>query len=127
MEKRCVILFLFSLFGYTSIAQNQTVKITSGGIYYWEYLPDDYNLNVNNYPVVFFFHGLGERGDTEADLTKVLVNGPPKLVKNGTKFPFILISPQLKTNYGNWPPNYMDQVVETVKADLRIDLNRIYV
>ncbi|WP_375579330.1 tandem-95 repeat protein [Marivirga tractuosa] len=109
-------------------SQNQAVKESPSGTWYYEYLPADYDENTDDYPIMFFFHGLGERGDNEGDLTKVARNGPPMHVKNGHDFPFILISPQLKTNLGNWPPNYMDEVVEHVLNDgLRIDLNRIYV
>ncbi len=109
------------------LAQNQTAKVTPNGIWYYEYLPPDYNSNTNKYPVVFFFHGLGERGDTEADLPAVAKNGPPKHVKNGYKFPFILISPQLKKNKTGWPNSYMDQVIEHCKTYLRIDLSRLYI
>lgn len=106
-------------------AQNQTAKSTPApsSIGYWEYLPPDYNSNTNNYPVVFFLHGLGERG---TDLNLVLRNGPPKHVKNGYKFPFILISPQLKSNFGSWPASYIDNVIEYCRTYLRIDPSRIY-
>jgi gliding motility-associated-like protein len=56
----------------------------------------------------------------------VLRNGPPKYVKAGYKFPFILISPQLKSNFGSWPVNYIDAVIEYCKTYLRIDKSRIY-
>jgi gliding motility-associated-like protein len=109
------------------LAQNQTAKTTpTSSIHFWEYLPPDYNANSNNYPVVFFLHGLGERGDNVADLSAVTRNGPPKHVKAGYKFPFILISPQLKTRYTDWPPTYVDEVIEYAKTYLRIDPSRIY-
>jgi gliding motility-associated-like protein len=119
----CSLISFISAFG-----QNQTAKVTTKStIYYYEYLPPDYLLNTNNYPVVFFMHGIGERGNTLADLPNVAKNGPPKHVKNGYKFPFILISPQLKTNFGDWPPWYIDEVVEYAKSTLRIDTRRIYI
>ncbi len=108
-------------------SQNQVAKQTPAGTWYYEYLPADYNGNSDDYPVMFFLHGLGERGNNESDLPKVAKNGPPKLVKNGTDFPFILISPQLKTNL-DWPPNYVDEVVEHIlQGSLRVDPNRVYV
>lgn len=129
--KSTIILLLVSSFIFQSTnarAQNQVSKETPGGTWYYEYIPADYNSNSDDYPIMFFFHGLGERGNTEGDLTKVAKNGPPLHVKNGHEFPFILISPQLKTNLGNWPPNYMDEVVEHVlNSGLRIDLDRIYI
>jgi gliding motility-associated-like protein len=120
---------LFVLFlSEPSAAQNQTPRMTTtSSIYYYEYLPPDYLLNTNKYPVVFFMHGLGERGNALADLVNVAKHGPPKYVKNGYKFPFILISPQLKTNFGDWPPWYIDEVVEYAKSTLRIDTRRIYI
>jgi predicted peptidase len=42
-------------------------------------------------PIVFFFHGKGERGD---DLRLLDRHGPPKLAAAGRTFPFILVSPQ---------------------------------
>jgi len=125
---RLVYGIILSILSLNVYGQNQVAKVTPDGTWYYEYLPADYNNNTDDYPVMFFFHGLGERGNNEGDLTKVAKNGPPKHVKNGTDFPFILISPQLKTNLGNWPPNYMDEVVEHIFAsDLRIDMNRVYV
>src|SRR5687767_869107 len=92
-----ILLFLFPAFMVHG--QNQTAQVTpKTSIYYYEYLPPDYATTTENYPVVFFMHGIGERGNTLADLTKVSKNGPPRHVKNGFKFPFILISPQCKTN-----------------------------
>jgi gliding motility-associated-like protein len=109
-----------------SFAQNQTPKETPGGIWYLEYLPPDYNSNTNKYPIVFFCHGIGERGNTSTDVLNVARNGPPKHVKAGYKFPFILISMQLKTSYNRWPTSYVDQVIEHCKTYLRVDLSRIY-
>lgn len=109
------------------LAQNQTAKVTPGGTGYYEYLPPDYSSNSNNYPIVIFFHGIGERGNGTTEIFKVANAGPPKFVKNGYKFPFILISPQLKTNYGTWPTWYMDEVVEYVRSYLRVDASRIYI
>jgi len=108
-------------------AQNQVAKQTpKNGIWYYEYVPPDYNSNTNNYPIVFFLHGLGERGDTDVTLANVARNGPPKYVKAGYKFPFILISPQLKSKYTGWPNSYIDEVIEYCRNNLRVDQSRIY-
>jgi dienelactone hydrolase len=112
----------------------QVFKTTSASVIgYYEYVPQDYNANSNKYPVVIFLHGIGERCPNTKDINTLrsyIVNvakaGPPKYVKNGTQFPFILISPQLKNNYGDWPPNYVMEVINYVKTYLRIDERRIY-
>ncbi len=111
----------------------QTPKVTPSGIGYLEYLPDGYHSNSNKYPVVISLHGIKEKGTSStdpklvlADLGKVANVGLPKYVKYGTRYPFILISPQLKSNYGLWSPAFIMQVLNHVKKTLRIDDRRIY-
>jgi poly(3-hydroxybutyrate) depolymerase len=127
-------LFLF-WFGISGVAQAQQVfKTTSSSVIgYLEYLPDGYHSATDNYPVVIFLHGIGERGPASTDpdrlkdgVSLLTRNGPPRHVKNGTKFPFILISPQLKSSFGGWPAWYVMEVIEHVRKNLRIDKNRIY-
>lgn len=111
----------------------QVARITPSGIGYLEYLPDGYNSNSNRYPVVIALHGIKERGTSSTnpsqvlhDVSRVASVGLPKYVKSGKKYPFILISPQLKIKYGSWPPSYVMEVINHVKKTLRIDHNRIY-
>jgi predicted esterase len=112
----------------------QTAKITSSGIGFLEYLPDGYNSNSNDYPIVIFLHGIGEKGTTSTDpatllnsVQKVANVGLAKNVKNGKKYPFIMISPQLKSSYGLWPASYVMDVYNYVKRYLRIDERRVYI
>lgn len=112
----------------------QTAKITSSNIAYLEYLPQGYNSNSNLYPVVISLHGIKERGTTSTDPATLKASvetvanvGLPKYVKKGAQYPFILISPQLKTSYGTWPASYVMEVVNYVKKTLRIDPKRIYI
>lgn len=119
----------------SQVSAQLAFKTTSPStIAYYEYLPSDYNSNSNKYPIVIFLHGIGERGPNTTDkkvlgdnIQKVAKIGPPKFVKSGTKFPFILISPQLKSNYGNWPTGYVMEVINHVKKYLRVDEKRIYI
>jgi poly(3-hydroxybutyrate) depolymerase/methionine-rich copper-binding protein CopC len=107
----------------------QTIRtITSGTIRYWEYLPSNYSPAGQKIPVVFFLHGMEERGDLVTDMNNILTANasPPRYVEQGKDFPFVLISPQLKTNYGAWPVGYIDQVIEHVKANYNIDTDQIY-
>lgn len=131
--------FIFALavvFGFTfnNLHAQQTAKITSSGIGYWEYLPQGYNTNTNDYPIVIFLHGIGEKGTTSTDpatiktsLNKVAGVGLAKYVKYGQQYPFILISPQLKSSYGTWPANYVMDVLNHVKKYLRVNDRRIYI
>ena len=112
----------------------QVFKTTKSSVIgYLEYLPEDYHRNAADYPVVIFLHGRGEKGPNSTspevlergakELTKL---GPPHFVKKGTRFPFILISPQLKSRYSDWPLWYVLEVLEHVKSTLRVDAKRIY-
>lgn len=124
---------LGTLMSFYASAQ-QTAKITPANTAYLEYLPQGYNTNSNLYPVVISLHGIKEKGTTSTDpailkssVQKVANVGLPKYVKYGKQYPFILISPQLKTSYGGWPPDYIMEVINHVKKTLRIDPKRIYI
>jgi len=133
MRIRTVILSVIaSSFCFQVVAQ-QTSRITPSGIGYLEYLPDDYHSNSNKYPLVVFLHGYREKGASSTDpklimreLPRAASVGLPKYVKNGKKYPFILITPQLKRSYGTWPSSYVKNVIDHVRKELRIDEKRIY-
>lgn len=127
------IVVLGTLMSSVALAQ-QTAKITPANTAYLEYLPQGYNNNSNSYPVVISLHGIKEKGTTSTDpatlkssLLKVANVGLPKYVKYGQQYPFILISPQLKTSYGTWPAAYVMEVINHVKRTLRVDPRRIYI
>jgi hypothetical protein len=136
--KRFFTVTLFTVFFFFtagSLTAQQVFKTTPTSVIgYLEYLPADYNSNSDKYPVVIFLHGIGERGPSTTDpavletsIAPITNLGPPKHVKNGTQFPFILISPQLKNSYGTWPSWYVMEVINHVKTYLRIDERRIHV
>jgi dienelactone hydrolase len=130
-----IALLLLLTYWITPTYGQQVFKTTSASVIgYLEYLPADYNNNSNKYPVVIFLHGIGERGTNTTDrailetsIQSVDNLGPPKYAKEGTSFPFILISPQLKNNYSTWPSSYVMEVIEHVKTYLRIDERQIHV
>jgi hypothetical protein len=132
MKIKPTLMMVMLIVFFQSTAQ-QTAKVTPDGIGYLQYLPDGYYNNSNRYPVVIALHGVKEKGTSSTDaklvmhdLPRVANVGLPKYVKYGKKYPFILISPQLKSKYGMWPADYVMQVINHVKNTLRIDYNRIY-
>jgi len=110
-----------------------TIDYNTPGFY--EYLPQGYSSGSEFYPLLVFCHGIGERGNGgPTDLTKVINNGPPKLMANGTfpvsftvggkTFKFIAICPQ----FINWPsPVNVNAVIDYATSHYRVDMNRIYV
>jgi len=127
-------LVVFGTLVSSAASAQQTAKITSSNIAYLEYLPQGYSTSTSQYPVVISLHGIKERGTTSTDpatlkssVQTVANVGLPKYVKYGKQYPFILISPQLKSSYGTWPASYVMDVINHVKRTLRIDPSRIYI
>jgi dienelactone hydrolase len=90
---------------------------------YLLYLPDGYAKDtVQKWPLLLFLHGSGERGD---DLEKVKKHGPPKLVEQGKKLPFIVVSPQAPQGQG-WSNADLYALLQDCKQKYRADVNRIY-
>jgi predicted peptidase len=89
---------------------------------YLVYLPEGYASGQQQWPLVLFLHGAGERG---ADLEIVKRHGPPKLVAGGKEFPFILISPQCPEDE-TWSPRILDALLDEVERMYRVDPDRIY-
>ncbi len=86
-------------------------------------LPADYGQDPGKrWPLVLFLHGAGERG---ADLKKVAVHGPPKLVAQGRQFPFILVSPQCPDGQV-WDTEALMALVDTLQKQLSVDAGRTY-
>lgn len=96
---------------------------------YWEYLPQDYDDNSQaSHPLVIFLGGLGQEGDGTASATgleKLMeVTAPPRLIRNGRHFPFILISPQRFNAW--WGNSEIDGIIGFAKTRYRVDPNRVY-
>ena len=91
---------------------------------YVQYLPKGYDPN-KKYPLVFFLHGAGERGD---DLDVAMRNGYMKHVReSGKEYPFIFVGPQcpFEKYWGCYTESllgFLDYIMET----LPIDEDRVY-
>ncbi|MCA9734001.1 MAG: prolyl oligopeptidase family serine peptidase [Deferribacteres bacterium] len=91
---------------------------------YLVYLPDQYGAVKQDWPLMLFLHGAGERGN---DLEKVKFHGPPKRVATGDAFPFIIVSPQCPE--GEWWPNLtteLNYLLDEIEQKYAVDKNRIY-
>ena len=91
---------------------------------YVKYLPKDYDES-KKYPLVFFLHGAGERGD---DLDVASRHGFMKHVReNGAEYPFIFVGPQCPSDkfWGCYTESllaFIDYICDT----LPVDRERIY-
>ena len=91
---------------------------------YLLYLPPDYDKQ-DQWPLVLFLHGAGERGD---DLDLVKKHGPPKLIEAGKSFPAVVVSPQCPRDRF-WPVMTMEltALLDDVVAKNKVDVDRVYV
>ncbi len=103
---------------------------------YLQYLPENYSSNSNDYPVIIFLHGHGERGNgSDEQLNLLKKHGPPKKIVeghdmcftngDGVEECFIVLCPQQGTSQHGW---FKDVVpfVDFAIDNYRIDTNRIY-
>ncbi len=96
------------------------VKVT---LHYLLYLPEDYDKDPNKkWPMILFLHGAGERGN---DLEKVKKHGPPKMIAEGSKFPFIVVSPQCPDDRW-WDTDSLFLLLDEIQDKYRVDKNRTY-
>jgi predicted peptidase len=115
---------------------------TQTRVRFWQYLPNSYASSNATYPLLIFLHGAGETSKDDApsadatEYPRVLVHGPPKLVKNnnadlcftvaGTRSCFILLSPQAPKADGWWNVSRIRALLDHAKANLRVDPKRVY-
>ena len=91
---------------------------------YVKYLPKDYD-ETKKYPLVFFLHGAGERGE---DLDVACRHGYMKHVReSGAEYPFIFVAPQCPD--GKYWACYTESLLaflDYVCESLPVDLDRVY-
>lgn len=91
---------------------------------YYLYFPEDYQADTEEkYSLLLFLHGGGESGDS---LITVKRNGPPKLIAQGKKFPFLILAPQNPNQNKWWNTRAVKQLLDTIVANNAVDIDRIY-
>lgn len=119
----CVICYL-ALAVSLHVEAQQTHEQYIRPVNYLLYLPDGYRQDtLNKWPLLLFLHGSGEKGD---DLEKVKKHGPPKLIAQGKKFPFIVVSPQATRREQGWSTADLYALLLDCKQKYRVDPDRIY-
>lgn len=98
----------------------QVSDVSNIGIRYWYYKPQ--TDSTEKIPVLFYFHGAGERG---SDIKQVLKHGPPKLIEEGKAFPFMVISPQCPANT-YWRKINLIAFIDEMISKYRVDQERIF-
>lgn len=91
--------------------------------HYLLYLPDNYEKSKRKWPLLLFLHGSGSRG-TELDSIKI--DGPPRMIAEGHKFPFVVVSPLCPAGE-RWTKDVLVALLDEIVETHRVDEDRIYV
>lgn len=92
---------------------------------YLLFLPRDYPGDPQReWPLIYFLHGAGERGDDPKLLKR---HGIPRIVEERPDFPFITLSPQCPS--GLWWLEFLDglwALLQQVIAECEVEFTRVY-
>jgi hypothetical protein len=94
---------------------------------YYEYLPPTYG-NGEPHPLVVFWHGIGENGNGDSELDRVLRGGPPRLIERDqwdNERPFIVLSAQ-HPGGGCPAPDEIRDFLAHALSTYRVDPSRVY-
>jgi predicted peptidase len=141
MQKKCfghsvtLLLLFFTICGtaYGQVLTGKSIAIDTNCHGYYEYLPAGYEQGDKKYPLLIILHGMGELGNGESELSKILRNGPMKLIANKTfpesftvkdsTFKFIVFAPQ----FLHWPwPGTVNAIIDYAVSLYNVDRRRIY-
>ncbi len=99
--------------------------VTTEKLAYYLYFPENYEASAEEkFPLLLFLHGGGESGDS---LVAVKRNGPPKLIARGKQFPFMILAPQNPIKKQWWNTRAVNQLLDSIVENNRVDKNRIYI
>lgn len=107
----------------TVVKSGNGAEATETKLRYWLYLPENYESDrEQQWPLLLFLHGAGERGD---DLSVVKKHGPPKLIEAGKSFPMIVVSSQCPKDQ-RWNAAELSKLVDELANTYRVDRSRLY-
>jgi poly(3-hydroxybutyrate) depolymerase len=124
MKKLLFILsLLISLVGFSQSAQIVTYNNFSGSQDMQIYYPEGYDAKAT-WPVIFFYHGNGEKGSVITDVT---VSGLPKVFTNGSlSIPCVVVWAQLSGTANSWSQSFINSVKSYAYSQVKEDLTKIY-
>ncbi|MFD1315287.1 carboxylesterase family protein [Namhaeicola litoreus] len=121
------IIILFLLFPAFLFAQLEEIsfngKITKEvSMNYVIDYPENYKKSKQNWPLIIFLHGSGERG-TDASLLSV--HGPLKYLAEGNSLDAVVVAPQLKEGQ-LWEADELYELLKEIVLKNKIDISRVY-
>jgi poly(3-hydroxybutyrate) depolymerase len=106
---------------------NRTVSVNGTLRRYVVYLPENWSRN-QQWPVILFLHGSGERGSEGMDETQI---GLPQAIRlHPERWPFVVVMPQVPFNHHHWTdPDMMSMAIDALDAEVKEfhgDRDRLY-
>ncbi len=97
---------------------------------YLLHLPEDYEQTQSAFPLLFFLHGIIQKGDgSAASLEKVANHGPFRTMRDGhwdPSLPLIVVGPQSGGIEPWWSGHQVRVVLDHVRSAYRVDRRRVY-
>lgn len=121
--KKFVLIAIAILFAVSAFPQMKNKKFESKKVLsYLIYTPEEYSNSGESSPLLLFLHGAGERGN---DLNLVKQWGPPKIIENGGKLPFVVVAPQCPAGQ-SWDIYLLKDLLDEIISTYHIDKSRVY-
>ncbi|MEM6332585.1 MAG: alpha/beta fold hydrolase [Planctomycetota bacterium] len=103
-------------------------NVTDLSLDYYLYTPPGYEDPARAdqaWPLLIFLHGTGESGGSP---TRVAAHGPPKLIEQGTDFPFLVASPHNpgELPHNLWLTDFLAAFADHLTQTQRVDPDRVY-
>lgn len=123
-----LVLFLATLVqscaGQHSLVEGTQEVHLSETLQYYLYYPESYfSKEDQDFGLLLFLHGGGESG---RELNQLIKNGPPKMMAEGYPFPFLVLAPQNPYERQWWDVRAVNQLLDSIVTNNRVDQNRIY-
>lgn len=91
---------------------------------YYLSFPEKYFEKPNKaFGLLLFLHGGGDAGKA---LNELKENGPPKMMEEGYPFPFLVLAPQNPYKKKWWDVRAVNQLLDSIVKNNRVDKQRIY-
>ncbi len=97
-------------------------NVPDGGYNFWIYTPSDYESDAHPLPLMIFLHGASLCGN---NLDRVRRYGVLDAIERGKRIPMLVVAPQ--NPGGAWNPAKINDMLQWVEANYRVDTTRVYV
>ncbi|MBR6017557.1 MAG: LysM peptidoglycan-binding domain-containing protein [Paludibacteraceae bacterium] len=124
MKKTLFILMTTALCAVSSMAQTlyQHEGTVKQSYNYWLYVPETYQEDKAELPLVVFLHGKSLCG---TDLSRVRRYGPLSALQYGRRINALILAPQSPGE--SWKPEKVNRLIDWTFENFKVDTNRVYV